>query len=390
MKTWFSDTLAKRLLLLMWVALVGSHLIAFAAVHSLHLPPAGPGPRGALPTFPSLPPTPGLPDERARPPVPPGGLAGREPAPPMGGAGPPPPRDAGGGLPWDALLLDYGIRFVVIALAAWFGSRWLAAPMRRLVDASTALGGSLAADAPLPVLDEARGTREVREAARVFNDMARQLREQFRARGLLLAAISHDLRTPLTRLRMRLETAEAPPELRQRSVDDINEMDILIGETLELFRLEGGAAGAEALQAVDVSALVQAIADDYAEQGLVVAMQGDAAVVAMVRPFGLKRVVGNLIGNALRYGSRAEVIVARVDTNVSITVDDDGPGIPPAQLETVFRPFYRLETSRSRATGGTGLGLYIARDLTHRMGGALTLVNRPEGGLRALILLPLN
>ena len=139
-----------------------------------------------------------------------------------------------------------------------------------------------------------------------------------------------------------------------------------------------------------MSALVQAIADDYAEQGLVVAMQGDAAVVAMVRPFGLKRVVGNLIGNALRYGSRAEVIVARVDTNVSITVDDDGPGIPPAQLETVFRPFYRLETSRSRATGGTGLGLYGARDLTHRMGGALTLVNRPEGGLRALILLPLN
>jgi signal transduction histidine kinase len=276
------------------------------------------------------------------------------------------------------------VRLLVIALAAWWGSRWLARPVERLSKAAEALGEN-AAGTP-PRLDESTGTREVREAARVFNTMTRRLKRQFSERSLLVAALSHDLRTPLTRLRMRLESMELPPEARQRSVSDIGEMNALINSALELFRSDF-AGDQEPRQATDVCALLQALVDDLSEQGRAVTFSGEAAV-ARVQALALRRVFGNLIANALRYGQRADLLLQAGPDALQVFIDDAGPGIPPDQLEAVFQPFYRLESSRSRSTGGTGLGLYIARELVQAQGGSLTLSNRAEGGLRATVRIP--
>jgi len=313
------------------------------------------------------------------PPSPPEGQPGRgAPGGSDGRAGP------GGGLPMSAALLDYGIRLLVIGLAAWFGARWLSAPMRRLQAASRTLGQALARNEPPSQVDERAGTVEVREAAHVFNEMSRQLGEQVHSRALLVAAISHDLRTPLTRIRMRLESSEGDLPTA-RSIADIHEMDDLIESALQVFRGPGGHD--EASQVTDVNALVQAIVDDLADLGQPVSVQGQPAL-ARVQPAGLRRVVSNLVSNALRHGERADVGVHPRGQEVHIVIDDRGPGIPEAQLEAVMQPFYRLESSRNRLTGGSGLGLYIARDLIARQGGTLALANRAEGGLRATIVLP--
>jgi signal transduction histidine kinase len=405
---WLGDTLAKRLFWLLWAALVVSHLVAFLSVSAFH----GPEGLGAiaglgraverLPPMPGLPPLGGplrreLPPD-GPPPLPPpepgpGGFGGFAEGPPIvlressPGAAPPDDRFAGGGPPWTMVALDLGIRMLLIALAAWLGSRWLAKPVARLVRASHRLGDALAQGKPAPQVDETRGTREVREAAQVFNQMARQLKHQFDARGLMISAISHDLRTPLTRMRMRLETGDAAPALRERCVADIREMDGLIDSVLELFRSQHAVAPR---QRTDVAALVQSIVDDLAEQGAAVsadtAQAGDA--VAPADPLALKRVLGNLIGNGLRYGLRVRVALRGDDDALRIVVDDDGPGIPPDQLDAVFEPFVRVEASRNRASGGVGLGLFIARELMRHQGGELRIANRSEGGLRAEVRLP--
>ncbi len=385
----WSDTLSKRLLVLMWVALVGSHFLAYAAVRVFYMPAQPPGESmfERLPTMPSLPPSPGVP-QTAAPRKPPGG-GWPDASPPGPPPLRPPPAMEPRSLPRGALLLDYGVRLAVIAAAAWLGSRWVSAPMRRLARASRALGDSIGSreDAAAP-LDERRGTAEVREVAEVFNRMAAQLRGQFNSRSLMVAAISHDLRTPLTRLRLRLESMGDDAGLRQRSAADIREMNELIDNALEVFRLEGPGYR-EPPQPADVNALVQSLVDDLAEQGRPVAFTGHP-VVADIQPGALRRVVANLVGNALRYGGHAEVHVMASGRAAHIVVEDRGPGIPPAELEAVFQPFYRVDSARCRDTGGTGLGLYIARDLTERQGGTLSLANRPGGGLRAEVVLPLR
>jgi len=413
MKRWLADTLFKRLFALMWLALVVSHAVAFLVVtHNVNMPAGGP-----LPTFPSLPPFPGMrgPDQgppaidpaRERGPLPdwqgrPGPGAGGFPGGPRAAreapedllqpdpAARPRPGDSGsrpeqsaGGLPTSMVLLDYGIRFVIIGAAAWLGALWLARPMRRLAAASRTLSQSLTRNGVPPQVDERRGTVEVREAAQVFNEMSRQLSEQVNARALLVAAISHDLRTPLTRIRMRLEANENDP-LTMRSIADVHEMDDLIESALEVFR---GPDHEEATQVTDVLALVQSLVDDLADLGQPATVTGRPALAA-VHPVGLRRVVSNLVNNALRYGKCAEVDVCTHYGEVVIAIADQGPGIPADQLDAVTKPFYRLETSRNRLTGGSGLGLYIARDLVSRQGGKLTLSNRPQGGLLATITLP--
>jgi signal transduction histidine kinase len=398
MKRWLADTLFKRLFALMWLALVVSHAVAFLVVtHERGMPRAG-----GLPTFPSLPPWPSSSGRPQAPPEPGLGPAGpRDPGArgPHGGdrpppfpdrAGAPPPPDGPGAPPLPApglsaglTLLDYGIRFVIIGLAAWLGARWLSRPVRRLSAASRALHQALVRNDRPPRVDEHDGTVEVREAARLFNEMSQQLTELVDARALLVAAISHDLRTPLTRIRMRLEGQAEDPQAA-RSIADIREMDELIESALEVFR---GPGHEDPAQVTDVLALVQSLADDLADLGQPVSVAG-APALARVNPAALRRVVGNLVTNALRYGGRAELSVGTRGREVEILVDDHGPGIPPAQLEAVMQPFFRLESSRNRRTGGSGLGLYIARDLVTRQGGTLTLANRPEGGLRARIALP--
>ena len=378
---WLTGTLSGRLFLLMWAALVTSHVLAFAVVHTVHFPPSSVdrGPPEGLPTFPSLPPTPGMPDSPADRPSTSVNAAARnfsDSSPPRR----PPP------LPPATLALDYGIRLLVIAAAAWFGSLWLAGPMRKLVSASQSMGQAVAGDAPLPQLNERSGTVEVRETAKVFNAMAKQLREQFKGRELMMAAISHDLRTPLTRLRIRLENMAAEPELMQRCVDDISEMNSLIDTVLEVFR-SGALDSDEPLQLTDVEALAQSVCDDLAEQQQPVTFTGTKAVTR-AHPTALRRVIGNLISNAIRYGERADVSVTNDHDGVHILIDDRGPGIPAAHLDAVFQPFFRVDSSRARDSGGTGLGLYIARDLTQRQGGRLRLSARPQGGLRAEVVLP--
>ncbi|WP_343605813.1 ATP-binding protein [Roseateles sp.] len=408
----FGDTLARRIFLLLWVTLVAAQALAIGVVTWSR----GEFAAARVPGAPSLPPLPGLMREPPHPSGPQGpqGLQDprSEPPPedpghdvPLPGDLPMPSRDEFHGFPpppsaqpqaqappwrgpfraltgWE-LTLDYGIRLLVTGLAAWIASRWLARPMRDLVRASQALGQSLHKQEPLPLLDERRGTLEVRESAQVFNAMARQLRRQFNERGLMVAAISHDLRTPLTRLRMRLETLDIEELQRQRSVEDIREMNALVDAVMELFRGDGPGA-AEPLQDVDLGALAQALTDDLVEQAMPVSFEGgDARVLAKGQPMALRRVLGNLIGNAVRYGGRAEVQVGRDAQGPWLRVTDAGPGIPADQLEAVFEPFYRLEESRNRHTGGAGLGLYIARELTLRQRGSLVLSNRPEGGLLA-------
>ena len=369
------DTLFLRIFVLVWVVLVVSHFAAFGIVTQRWWP--GIDAAGDWPTMPSLPPTPGLLEPRDGPPP----DAPREPG--RGGdRGPPGPRPGGPpALPTHLLVLDYAVRLLVIAAAAWLAARWLAAPMQRLATASRALVPALHGDAAPPRLDEGHGPAEVRDAAQVFNQMAAELHAQFKARGLLMASISHDLRTPLTRLRLRLEALPDDAPAR-RGIDDIHEMDALIDGALQVFR---SVDSDEPAQRIDVFALVQALVDDLAELGQAVSVGGEAAVVA-AQPLALQRIVSNLIGNALRYGQRAEVGVMRADGVVRVLVDDQGPGIPEDQLEAVFQPFRRLDPARQR--GGAGLGLYIARDLAQRQGGSLTLANRAQGGLRAQLQLP--
>ena len=371
MRRWFRDTLFLRLFVLMWVALVASHIAAFGIVTSIWqppdrfaFPPAGVGAGHGRPplVFPSLPPMSPPPDvgpDLRRPPF------------------------YAPSLPTPLLVADYIVRLLVIAAAAWFGARWLAAPVRRLVAASSTLGISLGADAPLPTLDERTGTFEVREAARVFNRMARELDATFRARGLLMASLSHDLRTPLTRMRMRLET-ESESLVAARCIVDVREMSELIETALDVFR---NAGNDEPLRPVDVTALARSMVDDMAEIGAAVTLQGDTAIV-LARPVALRRVLVNLLDNAIRYGAGADVGVDADGERVRVRIDDRGPGIAPALLEQVFQPFFRGDASRSRASGGSGLGLYIARDLLRRQGGDVTIANRPDGGLRAEIVLP--
>lgn len=306
----------------------------------------------------------------------PGGEAPNSGGHPPIGAGPAP-------LPTHAVAIDYAIRITIIALCSIFGARWLAQPMKRLVDASTGLGQHLGQGGEAPMLDERHGTIEVRKAASVFNLMARQLSEQFRSRELLVAALSHDLRTPLTRIRIRLEPL---PEsaVKQKSISDIQEMNTLIDESMEVFR---NTSASEPMKKTDVYSICESVVEDAIEQRHMATISGESTIV-QAKPMALRRVLTNLVNNAIRYGGNAIVTVRREPGGVSISVEDDGPGIPESQLANVMQPFFRLETSRSRATGGSGLGLYIARDLALKQGGCLTLENRQTGGLRAALWLP--
>lgn len=365
------DTLFLRLFVLMWVTLVGSHLIAWSAAS----PAPGGMSRSAAPPADAPPPLggPGPGPEPGPGPRPPG----ERPLPPMPTL---PPAD----LPAGTLWTDYLLRMAVIALGAALGARWLAAPMRRLSAAAAGLSDALARGRPPVELDFVHGTREVRETARVFNTMATRLQQQFDARSLQMAALSHDLRTPLTRLRLRLE--RLPDEAAGGAVADVREMDEMIDATLAVMREQRDEAPRSA---IDALALLQALADDHAEQGHAVSL-ADGLPAARVRahPAALRRVLGNLIGNALRYGRCARIGLAVQGGEVEIRIDDDGPGLPPERIEQAFMPWVRLSGDAGRSEHGHGLGLAIARDLAERDGGTLALANRPEGGLRATLRLP--
>ena len=257
--------------------------------------------------------------------------------------------------------------------------RWLTGPLSTLATAAEALGR----DIDRPPLPES-GPLEVRRAARAFNTMQQRLSRFIADRTRILTAMSHDLKTPLTRLRLRSEMLD-DPGLRGKIAKDLDEMQSMVTQTLDYLR---HASSGEAVQPIDVSALLESLQADYRDTGSAVEIEGAAAQAYPGRPLALRRCLANLLDNAIRYGKRATVRVEDGAGQVTIRVLDEGPGIPEAELEQAFEPFFRGEASRSRETGGTGLGLGIARNIARAHGGELVLRNRPAGGLEAILTLP--
>ncbi|QYY31506.1 MULTISPECIES: sensor histidine kinase [Cupriavidus] len=299
------------------------------------------------------------------------------PGPPQGSRPPPPPPGLRGIWPPHLGML---FQLAAIVAASWAGARLLARPVQQLASGA----GRLAQDVHAPPLDEHTGPAEARAAAQAFNHMQQRIRMQLAQQSRFLAAVSHDLRTPLTRMSLRLEgIADNPVQYRLRQ--DLAEMNGLIDSTLYYLRDRDEAAGPR--QRVDVLALLQAVVDDAAELGHEVLLNGQAAPL-LAYPAELRRAVVNLVENAQRYGERAHIVLTDSAQRVRIDICDEGPGIPPEELARVLEPFYRLESSRSRATGGVGMGLSIAADIVARHGGELTIANREAGGLRVRIDLP--
>jgi signal transduction histidine kinase len=267
---------------------------------------------------------------------------------------------------------------IILAVSVW-AVRRVTAPLASLATAAERLGHDVNA-APLAET----GTDETRQAARAFNDMQMRLRGLIENRTRLLAAISHDLRTPLTLLRLRAEAVENVHE-RDKMLSTIAEMDAMIAATLMFARDQNAD---EPKRPTDLTSLLQSIVNDMRDAGLAVQMHEAEPIVYECQPAALKRAIRNLLDNAVKYGKSGTLEIHRLTKAIEIAIDDEGPGVPQQELTRVLEPFYRLEQSRSRETGGVGLGLAIAQAIVQSHGGTLRLTNRPTGGLCATIVLP--
>lgn len=270
-------------------------------------------------------------------------------------------------------------QLLLVALSCWAAVRLATAPLRTLAEAADALGPDLR-----PAEVPERGPSEVVRAARALNAMQRRIAGYVDERLRILAAISHDLQTPITRMRLRIDMMDEGVQ-QQRLGDDLLQLQDLVREGLDYARAMHGKP--EPAHATDLGSLLDSIVLDYRDGGAPVGyagFDGGRGATVHTRPKALRRIVCNLIDNALKYAGDAEVVLdCTQPQRVAIRVLDRGPGIPHAMLDAVFEPFYRLEGSRNRETGGSGLGLAIARQLAATLPGELTLHNRPEGGLEA-------
>lgn len=267
-----------------------------------------------------------------------------------------------------------------IVIAAIWVVRRMTAPLKTLAEAAR----RMARDVNAPDLPET-GPAEVREAIAAFNHMRNEVRRLLDDRTLMLAAISHDLRTPITLLRLRVE-ALGPGEERDRMLGSLADMERMIASTLDFARQD---AADEPHAVLDLAALLDAMVADMQDVGRDVSYTGPQGGVRLAcRPQSLKRAITNIVDNAVNYGGRAEVALDVAADRLELSVADSGPGLPPEQFDKVFQPFYRCEASRSRTTGGSGLGLSIARDIVAAHGGSIRLANRTGGGLVVTIALP--
>jgi signal transduction histidine kinase len=257
--------------------------------------------------------------------------------------------------------------------------RSLTAPLRRLADAADRLGLD---DTGVTLAEE--GATEVRHATRAFNRMQERIGRLIRDRSQTLAAISHDLRTPITRLRLRAEFLPDDDQ-RDRMLADLDEMELMLDSTLEFLRVD--AARGE-VRIVDLATMLETLCGDRTDAGDTVALTAAGPAPVRARPLALKRALSNLIDNAIRHGGAARVALSDEAGQWCVTIDDDGPGIPAADIERMFEPFTRADESRNRHTGGVGLGLTVARSLVRGLGGEVVLANRADGGLRAEVTLP--
>ncbi len=284
-------------------------------------------------------------------------------------------------LQWAAVdVTTFLISATFLAVAVWLILGRLTQPLARLAGAADRLGrGDWVEEIP------ASGPEELARLTAAFNRMQARLRRFVDERTRLLAALGHDLRSPLTALRVRAEMVE-DDESRTALIASVNEMQEMVEATLTYAR---DAASSEQPVAVDLGAFLSTLIEDYAQTGRDVSLSGSVpeALSVRLRPVAIRRALRNLIDNALRYGNRARLTVVPGTEEVLLHIDDDGTGIPEADMERVFEPFVRLETSRSRETGGTGLGLAIARSILRAHGGEVTLINRAGGGLRATVTL---
>jgi signal transduction histidine kinase len=276
------------------------------------------------------------------------------------------------------IFLDLGILAAALSAVLYAMTRTITRPLGDLARAADDIGRG-ANTTPL----KERGARELRRATRAFNSMQERLRRYLDSRTQVLAAMSHDLRTPLTRLRLRVESID-DEQLRQRCIEDLDEMSNMVRGALGVFR---GLNDEEAAVPVDINALALELQRQHAELGGEVSIVGTANAPYVAKPLALKRCLGNLVQNAIRHGVRAKIHIED-GAQLLLHVRDEGPGIPEDSLEKVFEPFFRLEASRNRDTGGTGLGLSIARDIAQQHGGSLTLRNLVAGGLEATLTLP--
>ncbi len=274
------------------------------------------------------------------------------------------------------------IQLAVLAACAWLAVRLVTRPLARLAAAADDLGPDLEAR----TLRE-DGPTEVARAARAFNAMRRRIAGHVAERVEILAAISHDLQTPITRMRLRTDLMDNEAD-QAKFRQDLDAMHALVKEGVAYARTLHGVA--EPARRVDADALLESLVADYEDAGQPVRLEGRVGRPVVVRPNALRRILANLVDNALKFAGDARVAVRLEADRLVIRVIDDGPGIPADQLEAVLKPFHRVENSRNRGTGGTGLGLAIAHQLALAMGARLSLHNRGEGGLEVRLALPVD
>lgn len=268
---------------------------------------------------------------------------------------------------------------VGVSLLIWFSVRIATRPLSRMAAAARALG-----EDPERAPMSTRGPLEVAQAAAAFNQMQQRIGEHVRERTRILAAISHDLQTPITRLRLRAELVD-DDGLRDKIQSDLDAMQTLIKEGLAYARsMEAN----QETQPIDLNRLAEALRDDATDMGWTVRLEGQASTPFYGHPNALRRALWNLIENGVKFGERVDVVVNEYPDHHQIRIRDHGPGLPADEQEKVFEPFYRTESSRNRETGGTGLGLAIARNLLRAQRGEVAVANHPEGGLIATVSLP--
>jgi signal transduction histidine kinase len=268
------------------------------------------------------------------------------------------------------------VQLCIIAFFVWVAVKLATQPLARLEHAANSLGSDLHGE-PIPE----DGPKEVARAAGAFNLMQRRIAEQVAERIQILAAISHDLQTPITRMRLRADFL-SDSDAKEKLQGDLQEMQTLIKQGLALARGRDEIGGQRCQ--TDLHALIDSLVCDYSDAGESLRFSGERGVTILTHPQALRRIMINLIDNGLKFGEDVEVAIdAQRSNGIAITVSDRGPGIPDEHMKSVFLPFYRIEASRNRETGGTGLGLAIAQQLVSALRGTLTLANRDGGGLEA-------
>ncbi|UVL39041.1 HAMP domain-containing histidine kinase [Pseudomonas sp. B21-040] len=342
------DTLFGRLFGVLLLAIVLAHLLAFAWFHHYGPPPPPPPPEFSESV------------DGKRPPMDPR-FETRPPRPWFGGP-----------------LVPLTFQLISLIIAAWYGAKLLSRPIQRLSDAAERLSENLDSTP----LDES-GPREARQAAYTFNLMQKRIIEQVQQRSRMLGAVSHDLRTPLSRLKLRLEQID-DEKLQGQMRQDLDDMINMLDATLTYLHEQ---RTSEVLQWMDVQALVESLCENAQDQGADVQASGHCAPLH-VQPMALRSCINNLLDNALRYAGQALIKLEDSRETLVIRVIDHGPGIAADKREAVFEPFFRLEGSRNRNSGGVGLGMTIAREAAERLGGQLSLEETQGGGLTAVIELP--